>query len=82
MPSGNSLVPRREPVEPDAEAESVALDDAGAVIDALASDTARSVLAGLYEEARPAADPLCVFVGERGDRAVSAPILKTVGLRG
>lgn len=53
MTTSNGLLPSREPVETDAAAESVSLEDAGAVIDALASRTARSILAALYEEPRP-----------------------------
>jgi len=121
MTTSNGLLPSREPVETDAGAESVSLEDAGAVIDALASRTARSILATLYEEPQPAsdiatavdtstqnvnyhlrklreadlvevvdtwysskgaemdvyapsADPLCVFVGDPDDRAISAAV--------
>lgn len=56
MTTSNSLLPTREPVETDTEAESVSLSDAGAVIDALASRTARSILNALYEEPRPASE--------------------------
>mgnify|MGYP000400992427 FL=1 len=124
MTTSNGLLPSREPVETDADAESVSLEDAGAVIDALASRTARSILATLYEEPRPAseiasavdtstqnvnyhlrklreadlvevvdtwysskgaemdvyapsADPLCVFVGDPDDRAVSAAVAES-----
>jgi len=124
MTTSNGLLPSREPVETDAGAESVSLEDAGAVIDALASGTARSILATLYEQPRPAseiatavdtstqnvnyhlrklseadlvevvdtwysskgaemdvyaptADPLCVFVGNPDDRAVSAAVAES-----
>jgi predicted transcriptional regulator len=124
MTTSNGLLPSREPVETDAGAESVSLEDAGAVIDALASGTARSILATLYEQPRPAseiatavdtstqnvnyhlrklneadlvevvdtwysskgaemdvyaptADPLCVFVGDPDDRAVSAAVAES-----
>jgi predicted transcriptional regulator len=53
MTTSNGLLPSREPVETDAGAESVSLEEAGAVIDALASGTARSILATLYQEPRP-----------------------------
>jgi predicted transcriptional regulator len=122
--TGNTLLPRREPVETEAEAESVSLADAGTVIDALASGTARSILSALYEEPRPAselaaavgtstqnvnyhlqklreadlvevadtwysskgaemdvyapaAEPLCVFVGEPDESAVSAAVAES-----
>jgi predicted transcriptional regulator len=56
MTTSNGLLPSRESVETDASAESVSLDEAGAVIDALGSRTARSILAALYEEPRPASE--------------------------
>ena len=56
MTTRNGLLPSRESVETDAGAESVSLDEAGAVIDALASGTARSILGALYEEPRPASE--------------------------
>jgi predicted transcriptional regulator len=124
MTTSTSLLPRRDAVETDAEAESVSLADAGAVIDALASRTARSILSALYEEPRPpselasavetstqnvnyhlgnleeaglvevvdtwysskgaemdvyapSAEPLCVFVGEPDESAVSAAVAES-----
>jgi predicted transcriptional regulator len=56
MTADSSLLPTREPVETDVDGQFVSLDDAGSVIDALASGTSRSIMSTLYESPRTASD--------------------------
>jgi len=56
MASSESIFPIRDSVETDASPETVSLADAGDVVDALTSKTARAVLDGIYEEPTTASD--------------------------
>lgn len=56
MTTNGSILPIRQPVEVDATAKTLDLTDAGAVLDALKATTARTLLAGVYDDPATASE--------------------------